>query len=161
MSELYNKALWLNKTEHLSNVECTDSMTFFRGLQANMINGFLNLEDQFLLNRTNEVQKIKKVVVRNSCGIENLEYQTLNNLDRSNIKEMMNPEENSVEKPNLRVEGNVEFKVSPIFENLNDFDLKQLHDNVWLSNRETVLSASKIFFQNFTKFENNIVSKVS
>lgn len=46
--------------------------------------------------------------------------------------------------------GSVKFSTEPIIQNIRDVNLKQLSEDIWMANEDTVLSGSNMNFKNIT-----------
>lgn len=106
----------------------------------------LNLSTDVLLNYSPKRQHLKDVRIDGSLVVTNrinVEH-TLNGMNYAKMTEFATS--SGRERPlHVEVQGNVHFQLQPEVGQLNGFHLEQLHRDVWLTNRDEVLTGAYRF----------------
>lgn len=156
--KIINESVWLNETQNFNNVDFENVIV--KGLLvAPLVNG-IDLNQRVILNHAQQPQKIQKLVVNSYIKTNYLKYNNLNGIDIVKLHETFS-DTNDSNLPNLEIRGSAHFSYQPNINILNDVNLKELHDNVWLLNRGVTLTGDNITFANVAKFDGLIYSDVS
>lgn len=120
----------------------------------------MNLATDVLLNYSPSRQYLKDVRIDGNLRVTNRIHveHTLNGMNYAKLREYATS--SGEERPlNVEVQGNVHFHLQPDVSELNGYNLEQLHRDVWLTNRDEVLTGS-YRFEN-VHFANYVHTKVS
>ena len=153
VGKLINESIWIDQDHYLSKVEFEDELVTQGEVLVPLVNE-LDLGTQLIVNGSEQIQVINKLIVKGNCEIFGLSYNTINRID---INKLAVPGDGA----SLEINGNVFFAVQPNLNYLNGNELNSLHENTWLSNRRTVLSGSNIRIADGTSFEGGLGVNVS
>lgn len=155
--KIINESVWLNETQNFNNVNFEDVIV--KGLLvAPLVNG-IDLNQRVILNHAQQPQKVQKLVVNNFIQTNYLKYNSLNGIDVVKLHETFSDSNDSI-LPNLEIKGSAHFSYQPDIKVLNNVNLKELNDNVWLLNREVTLTGDNITFANVAIIDGLIYSDV-
>lgn len=119
----------------------------------------LNLSTDVLLKDSLERQYLQEVRVEGSLLVGNgIDIRnSLNGMNYGKLREFVSS--SGIDRPvNVEIHGNVHFYLPPDVAQLNGYDLEQLHQEVWLTNRDEVLTGSYRFEE--VTFAGNVYMKV-
>lgn len=158
LMKIINESVWLNETQNFNNIEFQNVIV--KGLlTAPIVNG-IDLNYRVILNHAQQPQKIQKLIVYNFIQTNYLKYNNLNGIDVVKLHETFSDSSDKI-FPNLEIKGSAHFSYQPNVSILNNVDLNQLNDNVWMLNRDVTLTGENITFANIAIFEGLIYGDVS
>lgn len=156
--KIINESVWLNETQNFNNIDF-ENVIVKGTLLAPLVNG-IDLNQRIILNHAQQPQKIQNLFVHQFIQTNYLKYNNLNGIDVVKLHDTFSGSNDSI-LPNLQIKGSAHFSYQPEIRVLNNVDLKELNDNVWLLNRDVTLTGENISFANVSKFEGLIYSDVS
>ncbi|KXJ78037.1 hypothetical protein RP20_CCG005824 [Aedes albopictus] len=146
LEELVQDIYFLDRSEHLPEAVFHEGIVSYQPIIVKGLVSGLNLATDVLLNYSPSRQYLKdvridgKLLVTNRINVEH----TLNGMNYAKLREYATS--SGVERPlNVEVQGNVHFHLQPDVSELNGYNLEQLHRDVWLTNRDEVLTGSYRF----------------
>lgn len=151
------ESIWIDEPISIDDLVVEGEMTVSGKVYAPIVNG-VNLESKIFLNDTNEPQTIKKLEVDGDVYTEYLSFKSLNGIDCENFFTGLAGENGTA---NLVVRGSAVFNYQPNIISLNDVNLQELHDDVWLSDRDVVLTGENIHFLGGVKSDGVFSADVS
>lgn len=106
----------------------------------------LNLSTDVLLNFSPKRQHLKDVRIDGNLKVTNQIHveHTINGMNYAKMRDFATS--SGREQPlNVEVQGNVHYQLQPEVGQLNGFNLEELHRDVWLINRDEVLTGAYRF----------------
>lgn len=157
LGNMIRESIWIDEPSYIENLEIEGEMLVQGGVYAQTVNG-VNLEGKLFLNNTNELQSIKKLEVDGDVHAEYLGFKHLNGID---CEKFFSGLAGGNESANLVVRGGAVFNFQPVIGSLNDVNLQQLHEEVWLVDRDIVLTGENIHFLGGVRSDSGFYSDVS
>lgn len=157
IGRMMNESIWIDEPQNFDIVKVEGELLVRGHVTAPLVNG-IELERKLLLNNTNDHQKINLMAVE-KAKVEFLNFVYLNGIDCAKLMETFDGADGA---PNLFVKGGVKFNnYQPAISFLNNVNLHELFENVWLSNRDVILTGEDIQFLAMTLIDDVIYSDVS
>lgn len=157
IGRMMNESIWIDEPQNFDIVKVEGELLVRGHVTAPLVNG-IELERKLLLNNTNDHQKINLMAVE-KAKVEFLNFVYLNGIDCAKLMETFDGADGA---PSLFVKGGVKFNnYQPAISFLNNVNLHELFENVWLSNRDVILTGEDIQFLAMTLIDDVIYSDVS
>ncbi|XP_055631057.1 uncharacterized protein LOC129771448 [Toxorhynchites rutilus septentrionalis] len=158
LEELVEDVYFLNREEHVENAVFHQGLVSYQPVTVYGLVSGLNLSTDVLLTDSRERQYLQEVRLEGSLSVSNgIDIgNSLNGMNYAKLREFVSS--SGYERPvNLEVHGNVHFYQQPDVIRLNGHDLAKLHRDVWLTNRDEVLTGVYRFDQ--VHFAGNVYVK--
>ncbi|KXJ80288.1 hypothetical protein RP20_CCG025735 [Aedes albopictus] len=146
LEELVQDIYFLDRSEHLPEAVFHEGIVSYQPIIVKGLVSGLNLATDVLLNYSPNRQYLKDVRIDGNLRVTNRIHveHTLNGMNYAKLREYATS--SGEERPlNVDVQGNVHFHLQPDVSELNGYNLEQLHRDVWLTNRDEVLTGSYRF----------------
>lgn len=158
IEELMENVYFLNRNEHVKHAMFHDGVISHKPVTVNGLVSGLNLETDVLLDSPAEGQYLKEMRIDGSLVVTDKINiaSTLNGMNYNKLQEFTSS--SGLEQPlNVEVLGNVYFEGEPDIVLVNGYNLQQLNREVWMSDRDEVLTGSYRFGE--VHFENYVHTK--
>lgn len=146
LEEVSQDLYYLDRSEQLPEAIFHEGIVSYQPIVVKGSVSGLNLATDVLLNNSPKRQYLKDVKIDGKliCSSRIHVEHSLNGMHYAKMREFVTT--SGGEKPmNVEVQGNVHFIFQPHVAQLNGYNLEQLHRDVWLANRDEVLTGSYCF----------------
>lgn len=154
IGKMVQESLWIDQPISVENIEFENGITVKGKVLATAVNG-MSLDDKLILNNTNEVQTIPKLEV-NDIRIEYLNFSSLNGID---LIALTNFFDGNSDTSSLVVGGRAHFNQLNV-DYLNNENLQELSETIWMTDRDVVLTGADIQFLGEVKSNGLLYSDV-
>ncbi|XP_055589316.1 uncharacterized protein LOC129741603 isoform X2 [Uranotaenia lowii] len=158
LEDLVEDLYFLDKNERVQRVEFNEGLVSYQPVIVNGVVSGLNLATDVVLDRSKDQQQLKELYVDGNLLVRGQLYVSskINDMNYAKLKEYVTS--NGSEHPiKVEAQGNVHFHQQPDVAQLNGYRLEELHREIWLSNRDEVLTGNFRF--QTVNFENNVLTK--
>ncbi|XP_053685730.1 uncharacterized protein LOC128735261 [Sabethes cyaneus] len=144
IEQLMKNVYFLNENEHVENATFHGGIVSHRPVTVSGLVSGLNLETDVLLNSPIQHQYLKELRIDGNLVVTDKIHisDTLNGINYNKLREFTS---GTGQPFNVEVQGNVYFEGEPEVVELNGYNLQQLHRDVWMTNRDEVLTGSYRF----------------
>lgn len=151
ISDVIERSVWLDDPiVNFKELVVDNDMIVKNEVLSPTVNGVF-LDKMLLLNSKKEIQEVNELS-GHDLFVGYLDFTHINNID---CDKFIKGFTDNADKSTLHVKrGIVKFNTHPSLYHLNDLDLKELYETVWISNRDTRLTGENIkFLGNVKVFE--------
>jgi hypothetical protein len=157
LDKLIGESIWIDEPLTLDTLEINGGLWVNQKVITPKING-ATFDDKLIRNNSLDYQNLQKINADGKSFIERLNFKTINGIDYNEYMNAFNGNEGDVK---LKVKGSAIFSYHPKIMFLNDKNLQELYDQVWLSNRDVELLGEDIQFLGENALENVFYADVS
>lgn len=152
-----SESVWIDQPMFVENVVFENEIVVNGKVLSPTVNG-MTLDGKLIRNNTNDPQTIQKLVVDGDMRVEFLNFTQLNGIECERFVKAFAGDDNST---SLMVHGSAHFIYQPKLVSLNNENLQELFDNLWMADRDAVLTGDDIQFLGSVRSEGIIYSDVS
>ncbi|XP_058458977.1 uncharacterized protein LOC131435292 [Malaya genurostris] len=159
LEELIQNLYFLNKDEHIKSAIFHEGFVSSQPVMVHGLVSGLDLEKDILLNYSTEPQQLEELRIDGNLLVTGQIKigSTLNGMNYVKLQEFTSS--SGLDQPiNIEVQGNVHFQGQTDITELNGYNLKQLHRDAWLSNRNNENITGRFRFEQ-VRFEENVYVK--
>lgn len=157
IASMINESIWIDEPMYVENVVIEGDMIVRGKVMTPTVNG-MNLQEKLILNNTNEPQNIPKLVVDGNADVSYIKFDHINDIDIALFDAGLGGSDGTAD---LIVNGNVKFNYEPKVNFVNDQNIQELHDSIWMADNDVELSGDDIQFLAETESKGTINSDVS
>lgn len=157
IGKMVRESIWIDAEVYVENVEVDGDIMVWGEVISPSVNG-ISLERRLILNNTNEHQTLKKLFIERNIAVEYINFTNLNGVD---CERFMKTFVGDNKTANLMVRGSAHFNYQPDVVSLNNENLENLYESVWISDRDVVLTGDDIQFLGGVKSDGPLYSDVS
>lgn len=157
LNRMISESIWIDEEVSVENVEVDGDITVRGEVSSPSVNG-ISLERKLILNNTNEHQTLKKLFIERHIAIEYINFTNLNGIDCERFMTSFAGDNGAA---NLMVQGTATFNYQPNIVSLNNENLEHLHDSIWMSDRDVMLTGEDIRFLGGVTSNGDLYSDVS
>ena len=157
IGKMVSESIWIDGEIYVEGVELDGDMTVRGEVISPSVNN-VSLDRRLVLNNTNEHQTLKKLYVERGMTVEYINFTNLNGID---CDRFMKTFADDNETANLMVHGSAIFNYQPNIVYLNNENLKNLYEKVWIADHDVVLTGEDILFFGGVRSDDAFYSDVS
>ncbi|XP_039440737.1 uncharacterized protein LOC120421572 [Culex pipiens pallens] len=148
LDELAQNVYYLDQNERVPHAIFHEGVVSYQPVTVNGLISGLNLATDVLLDQASDPQQLEEIKIDGNLLVSGEIHvsHTLNGMNYAKLREFTTATGSTPDRPmNVEVYGNAHFEVQPEIVTLNGYNLEQLHRDVWLANRDEVLTGNYRF----------------
>lgn len=157
IGRMINESIWIDEPVYVKIIEFKNTIRVNGKMMTPMVNG-MSLESKLILNNTNDVQTIPKLTVNGFVAVEYLNFTEVNGIDCAKVMETF---EGTNGTAAVTIRGGASFIYPPNVTSINTENLQQLHDSVWMADKDVELTGDDIQFLMGVRSDGAIYADVS
>lgn len=157
IGRMISESIWIDVPVIVESIEFKNLIRVNGKMMTPAVNG-MSLERKLILNNTNDVQTIPKLTVNGFVAVEYLNFTEVNGIDCAKVMETFEGENGTA---SVTIRGGASFIYPPAVTSINNANLQELHDSVWMSDRDVELTGEDIRFLMGVRSDGAIYADVS